>query len=135
MGLINRMRKTNIIHNVWTQMAQITILCGLITATGVSIDYNRHGGSGLEIVAFAALCLIAVVFIAWLLWFLYVVCAQRRVSSMNPKGYKILDTINFCLFVYWIISSIFSITFGAWTLPLMVLIWLSSFAIAKKYHS
>lgn len=66
MGLINRMRKTNIIHNVWTQMAQITILCGLITATGVSIDYNRHGGSGLEIVAFAALCLIAVVFIALL---------------------------------------------------------------------
>lgn len=134
MGLLNRIKRTNITRNVWTQMAQLTIICGLIVATGTAITCNQGDHCSLAFVSVAAIIAVAIVFIAWLGWFIYVVWAKRYLTPMALHGYKILDSIDFCLFTYWIIASIFKVVIGAWVVPIVALIWIASIAIAIKYR-
>lgn len=134
MGLLNRIKKTNVTRNVWTQMAQITIICGLIVATGTAITCNQGDHCGLAFVSVAAILAVAIVFIAWLGWFAYVIWTKRHLTPMAPHGYKILDSIDFSLFTYWIIASIFKVAIGAWVAPIMALIWIASIAITIKYR-
>ena len=54
---------------------------------------------------------------------------------MHPYGYKTLDTIDFFLFAYWIIASIFKIVIGAWVTPIVALIWIASIYIPLKYKT
>ena len=134
MGLLNRIKRTNVIRNVWTQVAQITVICGLIAATGATVTCNQGDHCGLAFVSVAAIAAVAIVFIAWLVWFIYVIWAKRYLTPMAPHGYKILDSIDFCLFTYWIIASIFKVAIGAWVVPIVALIWIASIAIAIKYR-
>ncbi len=76
-------------------MAQITVICGLIAATGVAVTCNQGDHCGLAFVSVAAIAAVAIVFIAWLVWFLYVIWTKRHLVPMHPKGYKILDSIDF----------------------------------------
>lgn len=133
MGLLNRIKRTNVIRNIWTQMAQITVICGLIAATGVAVTCNQGDHCGLAFVSVAAIAAVAIVFIAWLVWFLYVIWTKRHLVPMHPKGYKILDSIDFWLFVYWIVASVFKVATGAWIVPIVALIWVASIYIAFKY--
>lgn len=135
MGLINRIKRTNVNRNVWTQIAQLTVICGLIAATATAITSNQGDHCGLAFVTVAAIFVVAIVFIVWLAWFSYVIWAKRHLTPMHPKGYKMLDTIEFCLFAYWIIASIFKIAIGAWVVPIVALIWMASIYIALKYRT
>lgn len=135
MGLLNRIKRTNVNRNVWTQIARLTIICGLIVATGTAITCNQGDYCGLAFVSVAAILAVAIVFIAWLVWFIYVIWAKRHLTSMHPYGYKTLDTIDFFLFAYWIIASIFKIVIGAWVTPIVALIWIASIYIALKYKT
>lgn len=98
MGLLNRIKRTNVTRNVWTQMAQITIICGLIVATGTAITCNQGDHCGLAFVSVAAIAAVAIVFIAWLVWFIYVIWAKRYLTPMALHGNKILDSIDFLSF-------------------------------------
>ena len=124
----------NVTRNVWTQIAQITIICGLIVATGTAITCKQGDHCGLAFVSVVAILAVAIVFIAWLVWFIYVIWAKRYLPPMAQHGYKILDSIDFCLFTYWIIASIFKVAIGAWVAPIVTLIWIASIAIAIKYR-
>lgn len=135
MGLLNRIKRTNVTRNVWTQIARLTIICGLIVATGTAITCNQGDHCGLAFVSVAAISAVAIVFIAWLVWFIYVIWAKRHLTPMHPYGYKTLDTIDFFLFAYWIIASIFKIVIGAWVTPIVALIWIASIYIALKYKT
>ncbi len=135
MGLLNRIKGTNVIRNIWTQIARITVICGLLVATAAAITCNQGDHCGLAFVSVAAIFVVAVVFIAWSAWFTYVVWVRRHLSPMLPKGYKMLDSINFCLFSYWIVASIFKIAIGAWVIPIVTLIWMASIYIALKYKT
>ncbi len=134
MGLLNRIKNTNVTRNVWTQIAQLTVICGLIAATATAITSNQGDHYGLAFVTVAAIFVVAIVFISWLGWLTYVIWAKRHLIPMDPQGYKILDSIDFCLFSYWIIASIFKVAIGAWVAPIVVLIWIASIAIAIKYR-
>ena len=134
MGLLNLIKRTNVTRNVWTQMAQITIICGLIVATGTAITCNQGDHCGLAFVSMAAILAVAIIFVAWLVWFIYVTWAKSHLAPMALHGYKILDTIDFCLFAYWIIASIFKVAIGAWVVPIVTIIWIASIAIAIKYR-
>lgn len=133
MDIFNKIKKTNVIRNVWTQMAQITVICGLITAIAVSAECYKGEHCGLAFLFPALIIATATVFAAWLIWFIYILHTQRCLKPMHPKGYKILDTLDFCLFLYWIISSIFPITVGILTLPLIACIWTISIPVALKF--
>ena len=135
MEFINRIKRTNVTRNVWTQIAQITVICGLIAATGASITCNRGDYCGLAFVSVAAISAVAIVFIAWLVWFLFIIWAKRHLAPMHPKGYKILDSIYFWLFAYWIVASVFKVAIGAWVVPIVALIWVASIYIAFKYRT
>lgn len=135
MGLLNRIKRTNVTRNIWTQIARLTIICGLIVATGTAITSNQGDHCGLAFVSVAAISAVAIVFIACLVWFIYVIWAKRHLTPMHPKEYKMLDTIDFCLFAYWIIASIFKIAIGAWVVPIVALIWIASIYIALKYKT
>ena len=135
MGLINRIKRTNVNRNVWTQIARITIICELIAATATAITCNQGDHCGLAFVTVAAIFVVAIVFIVWLAWFSYVIWAKRHLTPMHPKGYKMLDSIDFCLFAYWIIASIFKTAIGAWVVPVVALIWMTSIYIAFKYKT
>ena len=134
MGLLNRIKRTNVTRNVWTQMTQITIICGLIVAAGTAITCNQGEHCGLAFVSVAAILAVAIVFIAWLVWFIYVIWAKRYLTPMALHGFKILDSIDFFLFTYWIIASIFKVAIGAWIAPIVALIWIASISIAIKYR-
>lgn len=114
-------------------MAQITVICGLIAATGAAVTCNQGDHCGLAFVSVAAIAAVAIVFIAWLVWFLYVIWTKRHLVPMHPKGHKILDSIDFWLFVYWIVASVFKVATGAWIVPIVALIWVASIYIAFKY--
>lgn len=135
MGLLNRIKRTNVTRNVWTQIARLTIICGLIVATGTAITCNQGDHCGLAFVSVAAISTVAIVFIAWLVWIIYVIWAKHHLTPMHPYGYKTLDTIDFFLFAYWIIASIFKIAIGAWVTPIVALIWIASIYIALKYKT
>lgn len=135
MGLLNRIKRTNVTRNGWTQVAQITVICGLIAATGATVTCNQGDHCGLAFVSVAAIAAVAIVFIVWLAWFIYVIWAKRYLVPMHPKGYRILDSIDFCLFVYWIVASVFKVAIGAWIVPIVSLIWLASIYIAFKYRT
>lgn len=112
-------------------MAQITLLCGLL----VLLATNKSGDHcGLYFVGFAALLGIAVVFITWLIWFIYVIWAKRHLLPMNPKGYKILDTIDFVLFVYWILCWFFPVLIQTWCISILEVVWLASAIVAYKFR-
>lgn len=113
-------------------MAQITVICGLIAATATAITSNQGDHCGLAFVSVAAIFVVAIVFIVWLAWFSYVIWSKRHLVPMHPK---MLDTIDFCLFAYWIIASIFKIAIGAWVVPVVALIWMASIYIALKYRT
>lgn len=135
MGLLNRIERTNVTRNVWTQIAQITVICGLIAATGAAITCNRGDYCGLAFISAAAIFAVAIVFIVWLVWFIYVIWAKRHLAPMHPKGYKFLDSVDLGLFTYWIVTSVFKIAIGAWVVPIVALIWLASIYTAMKYRT
>lgn len=116
-------------------MAQTTVICGLIAATATAITCNQGDHCGLAFVTVAAIFVVAIVFIVWLVWFTYVIWAKRHLTPMHPKGYKMPDTIDLCLFAYWIIASIFKIAIGTWIVPIVALIWMASIYIALKYRT
>ncbi|MDE6532032.1 MAG: hypothetical protein K2M27_00695 [Muribaculaceae bacterium] len=135
MGLLNRIKRSNVIRNVWTQMAQITVICGLILATGTANACIQRDHYGLAFAYTAAICAVAIVFISWLGWFIYVILTKRHLVPMHPEGYMILDCIELCLFLFWIISLIFNTDIGAWVVPVLILIWIASGYIALKYKT
>lgn len=131
MNIVERIKETNIMRNVWTQMAKITLMCGLL------VFYASNKGDdhcGLYFVGFASLLGIAVVFISWLIWFIYVLCTKKRLAAMSQRGYKILDTIDFVLFVYWILCWFLPVLIQPWCISILEAVWLTSAIVAYKYR-
>lgn len=131
MNIIERIKRTNVLRNVWTQMAQITLICGLLVLYATN---NSGEHCGLYFVGFAAMVGIAVVFVVWLFWFLYVVWSKRHLAPMALKGYKILDSIDFILFCYWILCWFFPVLIQPWCISIIEAVWIASAVIAYKFR-
>lgn len=133
MGLFRRIKATNLIRSVWTQMAQITVICALVSAIGTSRECDNGDYSGLMSLTYASVIVAAIAFIGWLIWAAYVVCSNRKLKPMQKRGYRILYNIDFCLIAYWILISFVPAATGGWILPVMCIVWAASLSIAIKY--
>lgn len=132
MSLLSRIKSTNVFRTAVTQMSQISILCGLITATVIWVDCLSAEHCGLAFVSFAAIVATAVVFVFWLVWLLYVLCGEVRQTPMGPSGYALLEMIDCCLFTYWIGASLFHPIATLWAVPVLAVVWIIAFVIALR---
>ncbi len=121
MTLISRLRKSNITRCVWTQLAQITILCGIILVW-----------SSNPTVSHTALMVTGAVFLIWLLWFLFILFTRRVLTAMPSKAYSVLDNIDCILFLFWVCVWIFSSLVMQFTIYVVLAAWIGSIIVAFR---
>lgn len=114
----------------WTQLAQVTIMCGLLALYVAANGVEAH--PWLVWGYWVALAVIAFVFVATLAWGTYVVTRRRQVKAMSERGYKWLDTFDLCLFLYWILCWVFPACASLWLLPVIAMVWVASATIAWR---
>lgn len=121
-------------RNVWTQVAQISLICGLIAAIGTLSECRDSQLCDMPASTYAILVAVAAIFITWTAWAIYIICKRRRLMPMAARGYSILDNIDCALLLCWIIASLFPRLEGMWMAPFATTTWVASMLIAIKYR-
>lgn len=115
MGLI----RTNLMRHASTVLAINTVLCCLIILFSTREFILTPFYYGVALVDFA-------VFVGWLIWASYILCAKKILSPMDAKAYTVLEWVNNILFIYWVLSRFVRAISGWWIVPIITVIWLFS---------
>lgn len=134
MGILNRIKNTNITRNVRTQIVLLTVICYLIIIASVAAECERGACGGLVLVSVIATVIIAVAFLGWIIWFAYIVWTKKHLEAMNARAYKVLDAIGSIMFGYWILCRIFPVMTGRWIIPIIAIVWMVLMLTAWKYR-
>lgn len=121
-------------RNVWTQVAQISLICGLIAAIGTLSECRDSLLCEMPVSTYAILVAVVAIFITWTAWAIYIICTRRRLTPMAARGYSILDNIDCALLLCWIIVSLFPRLGGMWMSLFAATAWLASMLVAIKYR-
>lgn len=121
-------------RNVWTQVAQISLISGLIAAIGTLSGCRDSRLCAMPASTYAILVAVVAIFITWTAWAIYIICKRRRLTPMAARGYSILDNIDCALLLCWIIVSLFPRLGGMWMLLFAATSWLTSMLVAIKYR-
>ena len=125
-NFLNRLANTHFMQYSWSQLAKVTILCGLLAAIGTLKDCNPIESGGLPFVSVIILVITLSLFFIWVGFFIYAVSYNKSYTPLDQKSSRWIDSICYAIFIYWIIFNIFPSAIGIWILPILIIIWLGS---------